>query len=129
MGKFGSERKSRSRDSESSSFESFKSGKPKRSGSRDSGRGGRDSERFGRSDRNSGRGRRDSDRQSMHKVVCDKCGKDCEVPFKPTSNKPIYCSDCFRKEDNRGSSNSGVSQEDIELINKKLDSILKLLKK
>lgn len=32
---------------------------------------------------------------SMHKAVCDECHKDCEVPFRPSGDKPIYCSDCF----------------------------------
>lgn len=37
----------------------------------------------------------------MHQTVCDNCKKSCEVPFKPTSGKPVYCSSCF--ENNRGS--------------------------
>ena len=24
------------------------------------------------------------------------CGKEAQVPFRPTSGKPVYCSDCFR---------------------------------
>ena len=31
----------------------------------------------------------------MHRAVCSACGKDCEVPFRPTGDKPIYCNDCF----------------------------------
>ncbi len=31
----------------------------------------------------------------MHKAVCDDCGKTCEVPFRPTGDKPIFCNDCF----------------------------------
>lgn len=34
------------------------------------------------------------DRQ-MHEAVCDDCGRNCKVPFKPNSDKPIYCSECF----------------------------------
>lgn len=37
----------------------------------------------------------------MHQATCDRCGKDCEVPFRPTNGKPIFCSSCF--ENNRGS--------------------------
>lgn len=37
----------------------------------------------------------------MFSAVCDKCGKNCEVPFRPSNNKPIYCSDCFRSVDPR----------------------------
>ena len=31
----------------------------------------------------------------MHEAVCNKCGKRCEVPFRPTGEKPVYCRDCF----------------------------------
>lgn len=46
---------------------------------------------------NFGGNRRDGDRRevSMHKAVCDKCHKSCEVPFRPSNDKPIYCNDCF----------------------------------
>ena len=39
--------------------------------------------------------RRDSGRSEMHNAVCDECGKDCQVPFKPRGDKPVYCSECF----------------------------------
>lgn len=36
------------------------------------------------------------DRQTtMHKAVCDECNKSCEVPFRPSGDKPVYCNDCF----------------------------------
>ncbi len=35
--------------------------------------------------------------QEMHKATCSECGKECEVPFKPTKGKPVYCKECFRK--------------------------------
>lgn len=35
--------------------------------------------------------------REMHKAVCSDCGKECEVPFKPTEGKPVYCKDCFMK--------------------------------
>jgi CxxC-x17-CxxC domain-containing protein len=41
-----------------------------------------------------------SDRQ-MYDAVCDKCGKDCQVPFQPTGEKPVYCSNCFEKTSGR----------------------------
>ncbi len=37
----------------------------------------------------------------MHKAICDKCGRECEVPFRPTHGKPVFCSNCF--ESQRGS--------------------------
>ena len=35
--------------------------------------------------------------RQMYPAVCDACGKETEVPFQPTSGKPVYCSDCFRE--------------------------------
>ena len=35
--------------------------------------------------------------RQMHKAVCAECGQECEVPFKPTEGKPVYCKECFRK--------------------------------
>lgn len=37
---------------------------------------------------------------AMTQVICDKCKKPCEVPFRPTAGKPVYCNDCFRNQDN-----------------------------
>jgi CxxC-x17-CxxC domain-containing protein len=31
----------------------------------------------------------------MFDAVCVECGSDCQVPFKPTEGKPVYCSACF----------------------------------
>lgn len=45
----------------------------------------------------------------MHKAVCAECGKTCEVPFRPTGDKPVYCADCFNKK--RDSSDSRVSRD------------------
>jgi CxxC-x17-CxxC domain-containing protein len=33
----------------------------------------------------------------MHKAVCADCHKECEVPFKPRQDRPVYCRDCFQK--------------------------------
>ena len=35
--------------------------------------------------------------REMHKAVCSECKKECEVPFKPTEGKPVYCRECFAK--------------------------------
>jgi len=52
----------------------------------------RKSERYG----NSGYGGYGSRRQ-MFPVTCAECGKNTEVPFEPRGDKPVYCSDCYRK--------------------------------
>ncbi len=38
-----------------------------------------------------------SSRRQMFPVVCAECGKDTEVPFEPRGDRPVYCSDCYRK--------------------------------
>lgn len=35
--------------------------------------------------------------KEMHKAVCADCKKECEVPFKPREDRPVYCRDCFSK--------------------------------
>ena len=42
-------------------------------------------------------GPRDSGPREMTKVTCSDCGKECEVPFKPTEGRPVYCRDCLPK--------------------------------
>ncbi len=53
---------------------------------------------FSKNRDSSNRKRNDGNQQRMHSAVCATCGKNCEVPFRPTGNKPIYCSVCFEKE-------------------------------
>lgn len=110
---------------------------------------------YNRNNRSGGRGRfgggdggdfrrRDSGRREMHSAVCDECGKNCEVPFRPSGDKPIYCSNCFenkeggsRQRSSRGDSrgprfekrddSSKKLLEQASYINEKLDRILKVL--
>jgi CxxC-x17-CxxC domain-containing protein len=28
-------------------------------------------------------------------AICAQCGQDCEVPFRPSGNRPVYCRGCF----------------------------------
>ncbi|EKE28486.1 MAG: hypothetical protein ACD_3C00054G0026 [uncultured bacterium (gcode 4)] len=93
--------------------------------------GGGDS-RWGRDDRNDrGRGRDDRGRwrdeeKRMYSATCDQCGNDCELPFKPSSDKPVFCSDCFVKEEKpkRGGADY---KADFDALNSKLDLIMKAL--
>ncbi len=72
---------------------------------------------------------RDRGEKQMFSAICDDCGKECKVPFNPSSDKPIYCSSCFEKRGNthERSNNSGGSNkqnEQLELIIAKLDEII-----
>ena len=49
----------------------------------------RKSERSGSSNYGSSR--------QMFPAVCATCGKETEVPFQPRGDRPVYCSDCYRK--------------------------------
>jgi CxxC-x17-CxxC domain-containing protein len=121
-----------------------------RSDSRSGGFRDRDSRGFGgdrsggrsfrgdRGGRSSGFGR-DRPRPEMHDAVCSDCGKECQVPFRPTGSKPVRCSDCHRAAGGGSSSSrprsfsapssgaSGISQEQFKQINTKLDKIISIL--
>jgi len=110
-------------------------------------KGGFESDRGGRKSFGGGRG---GSRPEMHSAVCDDCGKRCEVPFRPTGDKPIFCSDCFRNKDNsKGSRERGRDsgsrfrgkssykdnkreavpnyKDQFEMLNAKLDKIISVL--
>lgn len=116
------------------------------SGGRGGDRGGRSGGSFG-GNRGGGRDQRsfggkgfEKGPVTMHKVTCDECGNACEVPFKPSSDKPVFCDSCFggkreNKRDDRfgdrrsgpSSSNDGEIKEMKKLLNElnmKLDVIL-----
>jgi len=135
-------------------------GSNRRSGGRSfgGGRGGNRGFGGGRDGNRGFGGGRDGNRPvTMHKVVCDECGKNCEVPFRPTGDKPVFCSDCFANKGNntsRGSRDGGKREfnerdrgprfrdresyqsddkdtenhkAQFEMLNTKLDKILKAL--
>ncbi|MFZ4500420.1 MAG: CxxC-x17-CxxC domain-containing protein [Minisyncoccia bacterium] len=53
-------------------------------------------------------GGNDSDRAPMlFKATCAECGKGCEVPFRPTSGKPVFCNDCFNGQRDSNDSRGG----------------------
>ncbi|MFC2020467.1 CxxC-x17-CxxC domain-containing protein [Chloroflexota bacterium] len=35
--------------------------------------------------------------RQMFPVTCGECGQSTEVPFQPRGDRPVYCSDCYRK--------------------------------
>jgi len=86
-----------------------------------------------------------NDRQEMFSATCANCGKQCEVPFRPTGNKPVLCRECFQnsrgsdsrrpergsfdrpqfnREDNQSRPNY---QAQFDALNAKMDKILSLL--
>ncbi|HLD55222.1 MAG TPA: CxxC-x17-CxxC domain-containing protein [Candidatus Nanoarchaeia archaeon] len=73
----------------------FRKNKPKRSfgGGGRSFSGGSGGRSFG--------GGRDNFRSNreMYDATCAKCNKKCQVPFKPSGNKPVLCKDCYVRKD------------------------------
>ena len=45
------------------------------------------------------RGRQDNDprERTYTRVICADCNKECEIPFKPSGDRPVYCKECFSK--------------------------------
>jgi CxxC-x17-CxxC domain-containing protein len=43
----------------------------------------------------SGGGGYDRAPREMFSATCSSCGREAQVPFRPTGNKPVYCNDCF----------------------------------
>ena len=35
-----------------------------------------------------------------YKALCAECGQTCGVPFKPAGGRPVFCSECFAKQQN-----------------------------
>ncbi len=40
--------------------------------------------------------------REMFKATCADCQKECEVPFKPREDRPVYCKECFSKRKDSG---------------------------
>lgn len=89
-------------------------------------------------------GSRDSARPTMHQAICSECNKECEVPFKPHGDKPVYCRNCFKSKGDMGprefgkrdygerdsggkTAGGGITREQFEILNSKLDQILDAL--
>lgn len=46
------------------------------------------------------RGGRQQQRE-MFDVTCAACGAETQVPFRPSSDRPVYCRDCFSQNNRR----------------------------
>ena len=99
--------------------------------------------RFDRGGRGGHGGGRGFDKP-MFSVVCAECGDKCQVPFRPTGDRPVLCNDCFRGGDDRGSrparrndrfsrderpAREDKNREQFEQLNVKLDMIIKEIDK
>jgi len=96
---------SSSRDTPSSSFRNSRDDRGSRYSRDDRG------SRYSRDDRGSRYSRNDRPVESTT-VTCADCGTECQVPFVPRTDRPVYCSDCFRKNKPQDSGNDRYSRND-----------------
>lgn len=48
-------------------------------------------------DTRNGGGGRGSFNKPQFNVICSACGVETTVPFEPKNDRPVYCSDCYKK--------------------------------
>lgn len=48
----------------------------------------------------------------MFKATCGECRKSCEVPFRPSGDKPVYCRDCFASKRDAGDTRDRGPRQD-----------------
>lgn len=92
---------------------------------------------------------------TLHRATCAQCGVSCEVPFRPTGERPVLCKDCFKRNgdsfpkpsrsfdepkrfgsdrsersdrsESYASKGPDQTQKQLNAINAKLDKILEML--
>ena len=42
----------------------------------------------------------DQQGRQLYNVKCSNCGRDTQVPFKPSGDRPVYCRDCYMEKKN-----------------------------
>jgi len=61
--------------------------------------------------RGSGGDRAYQGERQLFAATCTACGKETQVPFKPTAGKPVYCRECYAKRGGRAGQGSSVALE------------------
>lgn len=110
----------------------------------DKSRGGKSfgGSKFGGGRKFGGRGDdRESGPKQLFDATCTECNRDCQVPFRPYSGNPVFCSNCFKKQEGgRGAAGprksfgsdagagGGITKAQFDVLSMKLDKILSLLR-
>lgn len=47
--------------------------------------------------------------RGLHPAICTDCGRETEVPFRPSPGKPVYCRECFQRRGARPASRTAAS--------------------
>ncbi len=54
------------------------------------------SDNFKKSAKNNKQSNKKDNKKKMHKSVCDTCGIEIEIPFKPDGERPTFCIECLK---------------------------------
>ena len=54
-----------------------------------------------------GGGSYDRPQRQVYIATCASCGGEAQLPFEPRTEKPVYCSDCFRVQRGSGAGSGG----------------------
>lgn len=65
---------------------------------------------------------RDGGSKQMFQATCADCGDVCSVPFKPRGDRPIYCSNCFGKHNQRDDRRSGGTSDQSRFAERRMFS-------
>ncbi|BBB89948.1 MAG TPA: zinc-ribbon domain containing protein [Methylomusa anaerophila] len=57
--------------------------------------------RRARKQQSGGRNGAGRQQREMHPAVCAACGVETQVPFRPSGDRPVYCSDCYSQNNRR----------------------------
>lgn len=90
-----------------------------------------------------GGGRFQREERQMFEAVCNTCGNDCQVPFRPTGERPVLCNNCFKSDrvgvyvnNDRPAGKNGRApappsmaaiEEELQKLNAKMDAIMEAL--
>lgn len=94
--------------------------------------GGRNFNKDNRSGGGGFGGRSDYHNSESYPATCNECGASFELPFRPKSERPVFCNNCFwnNKDEYKRKGGFGKNNVDHEKeydqINRKLDKIMKL---
>jgi CxxC-x17-CxxC domain-containing protein len=47
--------------------------------------------------------------RQMYSATCSSCGKEAQVPFEPSGDRPVYCRDCYQPRERSSGGGGGRS--------------------
>lgn len=76
--------------------------------------GGNFDRRESRRPSSGGRGGFDGGHRDLFDATCANCGKPCQVPFRPSGDRPVYCRDCFARQAGSSGGSGNIPKKNFE---------------